>query len=153
MKSMVKYKSGSQLLTRFCKELGVTLTFNPSEVRLVGGGSRFGLLAQNAPPSQQAQPRPQDVHSGVAPPPPPPPPRVAQKFDWTRFLEGMVQLVAQHRDAPAPQGGHGRVLREFFQFQPPQFKGQPDPDVARPWLDTVERTFRSMECAAEERSC
>ncbi|MQL78034.1 hypothetical protein Taro_010442 [Colocasia esculenta] len=69
----------------------------------------------------------------------------------TRFLEGMAQFVAQHRDAPVPQGGTGKVLREFLQFQPPQFLGQPDPDVARAWLDAVERTFRSMECVSEER--
>ncbi|MQL86920.1 hypothetical protein Taro_019450 [Colocasia esculenta] len=47
--------------------------------------------------------------------------------------------------------GTGRVLREFLQFQPPQFSGQPDPDTARAWLDVVERTFRSMECVPEER--
>ncbi|MQL89781.1 hypothetical protein Taro_022359 [Colocasia esculenta] len=69
----------------------------------------------------------------------------------TRFLEGMAQFVAQHRDAPVPQGGTGKVLREFLQFQPPQFLGQPDPDAARAWLDAVERTFRSMECVPEER--
>ncbi|MQL78309.1 hypothetical protein Taro_010730 [Colocasia esculenta] len=63
----------------------------------------------------------------------------------------MAQFVALHRDAPVPQGGTGRVLREFLQFQPPQFLGQPDPDVARAWLDAVERTFRSMECVPEER--
>ncbi|MQM03240.1 hypothetical protein Taro_036015 [Colocasia esculenta] len=68
----------------------------------------------------------------------------------TRFLEGMAQFVAQHRDAPVPQGGTGKVLREFLQFQP-QFLGQPDPDAARAWLDAVERTFRSMECVPEER--
>ncbi|MQL74898.1 hypothetical protein Taro_007260 [Colocasia esculenta] len=56
-----------------------------------------------------------------------------------------------HRDAPVPQGGTGKVLREFLQFRPPQFLGQPDPDIARAWLDAVERTFRSMECVPEER--
>ncbi|MQL78194.1 hypothetical protein Taro_010605 [Colocasia esculenta] len=104
----------------------------------------------DAPPPQQTQPLPQDAHSGIVPPPPPPP-QVAQGLDMTRFLEGMAQFVAQHRDAPVPQGGTGRVLREFLQFQPPQFLGQPDPDVARAWLDAVERTFRSMECVPEER--
>ncbi|MQL82070.1 hypothetical protein Taro_014524 [Colocasia esculenta] len=63
----------------------------------------------------------------------------------------MAQFVAQHREAPVPQGGTGKVLREFLQFQPPQFLGQPDPDAARAWLDAVERTFRSMECVPEER--
>ncbi|MQL91435.1 hypothetical protein Taro_024048 [Colocasia esculenta] len=53
----------------------------------------------------------------------------------TRFLEGMAQFVAQHCDAPVPQGGTGK----------------PDPDVVRAWLDAVERTFRSMECVPEER--
>ncbi|MQL96859.1 hypothetical protein Taro_029538, partial [Colocasia esculenta] len=104
----------------------------------------------DASPPQQTQPLPQDTHSGIVPPPPPPP-QVAQGLDMTHFLEGMAQFVAQHRDAPVPQGGTGRVLREFLQFQPPQFLGQPDPDVARAWLDAVERTFRSMECVPEER--
>ncbi|MQM09221.1 hypothetical protein Taro_042088 [Colocasia esculenta] len=107
--------------------------------------------AGDAPPPQQTQPLPQDAHSGIVPPPPPPPPQVAQGLDLTRFLEGMAQFVAQHRDAPVPQGGTGKVLREFLQFQPPQFLGQPDPDIARAWLDAVERTFRSMECVPEER--
>ncbi|MQL89979.1 hypothetical protein Taro_022561 [Colocasia esculenta] len=104
----------------------------------------------DAPPPQQTQPLPQDTHSGIVPPPPPPP-QVAQGLDMTRFLEGMAQFVAQHRDAPVPQGGTGKVLRQFLQFQPPQFLGQPDPDAARAWLDAVERTFRSMECVPEER--
>ncbi|MQL82863.1 hypothetical protein Taro_015352 [Colocasia esculenta] len=107
--------------------------------------------AGDAPPPQQTQPLPQDAHSGIVPPPPPPLPQVAQGLDMTRFLEGMAQFVAQHRDAPVPHGGTGKVLREFLQFQPPQFLGQPDPDIARAWLDAVERTFRSMECVPEER--
>ncbi|MQM06944.1 hypothetical protein Taro_039777, partial [Colocasia esculenta] len=106
--------------------------------------------AGDAPPPQQTQPLPQDAHSGIVPPPPPPP-QVAQGLDMTRFLEGMAQFVAQHRDALVPQSGTGKVLREFLQFQPPQFLGQPDPDEARAWLDAVERTFRSMECVPEER--
>ncbi|MQL80604.1 hypothetical protein Taro_013067 [Colocasia esculenta] len=93
----------------------------------------------DAPPPQQTQPLPQDAHSGIVPPPPPPP-QVAQGLDMTRFLEGMAQFVAQHRDAPVPQGGTGRFL------------GQPDLDAARAWLDAVERTFRSMECVPEERA-
>ncbi|MQM09623.1 hypothetical protein Taro_042498 [Colocasia esculenta] len=107
--------------------------------------------AGDAPPPQQTQPLPQDAHSGIVPPLPPPPPQAAQGLDLTRFLEGMAQFVTQHRDAPAPQGGTGKVLREFLQFQPPQFLGQPDPDIARAWLDAVERNFRSMECVPEER--
>ncbi|MQL76137.1 hypothetical protein Taro_008524 [Colocasia esculenta] len=87
----------------------------------------------DALPPQQTQPLPQDAHSGIAPPPPPP--QVAQGLHMTRFLEGMAQFVAQHRDAPVPQGGIGK----------------PDPDAARAWLDAVERTFRSMECVPEER--
>ncbi|MQL97128.1 hypothetical protein Taro_029813 [Colocasia esculenta] len=106
--------------------------------------------AGDAPPPQQTQPLPQDAHSGIVPPPPSPP-QVAQGLDMTRFLEGMAQFVAQHRDASVPQGGTGKVLREFLQFQPPQFLGQPDLDVARAWLDAVEQTFRSMECVPEER--
>ncbi|MQM11664.1 hypothetical protein Taro_044573, partial [Colocasia esculenta] len=105
--------------------------------------------AGDAPPPQQTQPLPQDAHNGIVPPPPPP--QAAQGLDLTRFLEGMAQFVAQHRDAPVPQGGTGKVLREFLQFQPPQFLGQPDPDIARAWLDAVERTFHSMECVPEER--
>ncbi|MQL70453.1 hypothetical protein Taro_002761 [Colocasia esculenta] len=105
--------------------------------------------AGDAPPPEQTQPLPQDAHSGIAPPPPPS--QVAQGLDMTRFLEGMAQFVAQHRDAPVPQGGTGKVLKEFLQFQPPQFLGQPDPDAARAWLDAVERTFHSVECVPEER--
>ncbi|MQM01033.1 hypothetical protein Taro_033784 [Colocasia esculenta] len=85
--------------------------------------------AGDAPPPQQTQPLSQDAHSGIVPPPPPPP-QVAQGLDLTRFLEGMAQFVAQHHDAPVPQGGTGKVLREFLQFQPPQFYGQPNPDIA-----------------------
>ncbi|MQL92208.1 hypothetical protein Taro_024824, partial [Colocasia esculenta] len=54
----------------------------------------------DALPPQQMQPLPQDEHSGIVPPPPPPP-QVAQGLDMTRFLEGMAQFVAQHRDAPS----------------------------------------------------
>ncbi|MQL75717.1 hypothetical protein Taro_008090 [Colocasia esculenta] len=60
------------------------------------------------------QPLPQDAHSGIVPPPLPPPPQVAQGLDLTRFLEGMAQFVAQHRDAPVPQGGTGKILWQEF---------------------------------------
>ncbi|MQL85093.1 hypothetical protein Taro_017617 [Colocasia esculenta] len=144
-----------------------TFTSYPSELVSWVSGSEFGTMAPrrhpregvaeqatrqeagDAPPPQKTQPLPQDAHSGIAPPPPPP--QVAQGLDMTRFLEGMAQFVAQHRDVPVPQGGTGKVLREFLQFQPPQFLGQPDPDAARAWLDAVEQTFRSMECVPEER--
>ncbi|MQM21362.1 hypothetical protein Taro_054401 [Colocasia esculenta] len=83
--------------------------------------------AGDAPPPQQTQPLPQDAHNGIVPPPPPPP-QAAQGLDLTQFLEGMAQFVAQHRDAPVPHG-----------------------DIARAWLDAMERTIRSMECVPEER--
>ncbi|MQL69796.1 hypothetical protein Taro_002137 [Colocasia esculenta] len=70
--------------------------------------------AGDAPPPQQTQPLPQDAHSDIVPPPPPPPPQVAQRLDLTRFLEGMAQFVAQHRDAPVPQGGTGKILWQEF---------------------------------------
>ncbi|MQL68771.1 hypothetical protein Taro_001046, partial [Colocasia esculenta] len=95
--------------------------------------------ARDAPPPQQTQPLPQDAHSGIVLPPPPPPPQAAQGLDLTLFLERMALFVAQHCDAPVPQGGTGKFL------------GQPDPDIARTWLDVVERTFRSMECVPKER--
>ncbi|MQM19704.1 hypothetical protein Taro_052716, partial [Colocasia esculenta] len=50
---------------------------------------------------------------------------------------------------PLPQDAHSGIVPP--PPPPPQFLGQPDPDVARAWLDAVERTFRSMECVPEER--
>lgn len=48
-------------------------------------------------------------------------------------------------------GGCGRNLRDFLQFHPLMFEGQPNLELARSWIDGMERVFRSMECVEDEK--
>ncbi|MQM22614.1 hypothetical protein Taro_055669, partial [Colocasia esculenta] len=119
--------------------ISLDILFYPSELVSWVSGSEFGLLvtycamaprrrpregvaeqatrqeAGDALPPQQTQPLPQDAHSGIVPPPPPPPPQAAQGLDLTQFLKGMALFVAQHRDAPVPQGGTGKEFVVSFE--------------------------------------
>ncbi|MQL97437.1 hypothetical protein Taro_030127 [Colocasia esculenta] len=96
---------------------------------------------------------------------PPPPP-----VDYGMFMQGLVQamqtqvqtqaalqaqLQAQAR-APAPvlqEHGHGglSIMERIKRMAPPSFKGESQPLLAESWMREVEKIFRAIRCAEEDK--
>ncbi|MQL89916.1 hypothetical protein Taro_022498 [Colocasia esculenta] len=94
----------------------------------------------------------------VLPSPPP--------VDYGVFTQGLVQamqtqaalqaqLQAQDQaPAPVPQEhGHGgpSIMERFKRMAPPSFKGKSQPLLVESWLREVEKIFRAIRCAEEEK--
>ncbi|MQL69480.1 hypothetical protein Taro_001781, partial [Colocasia esculenta] len=98
----------------------------------------------------------------VLPPPPP--------VDYGVFIQGLVQamqtqsqtqatlqaqLQAQAQAlAPVPQEhGHGgsSIMERFKRMAPPSFKGESQPLLAESWMREVEKIFRAIRCAEEDK--
>ncbi|MQL87250.1 hypothetical protein Taro_019789, partial [Colocasia esculenta] len=109
---------------------------------------------------EQQSPAPQGPT--ILPPPPP--------VDYDVFLQGLVQamqtqvqtkaaLQAQlqaHAQAPAPipqEHGHGgpSIMERFKRMAPPSFKGESQPLLAESWMREVEKIFRAIRCAEEDK--
>ncbi|MQM09624.1 hypothetical protein Taro_042497 [Colocasia esculenta] len=67
-----------------------------------------------------------------------------------------AQLQAQ-APAPAPvpqEQGHGgpSIMERFKRMAPPSFKGESQPLLAESWMRTVEKIFRAIRCAEEDKA-
>ena len=63
-----------------------------------------------------------------------------------------AMAAAMEAMARAVQGAPNvSVNEEFRKNQPPVFKGRFDPDGAQLWLKEIERIFRVMDCAEENK--
>ncbi|MQM13023.1 hypothetical protein Taro_045945 [Colocasia esculenta] len=66
-----------------------------------------------------------------------------------------AQLEAQAQaPAPAPQEhGHGgpSIMERFKRMAPPSFKGESQPLLAESWLREIEKIFRAIRCAEEDK--
>ncbi|MQM10368.1 hypothetical protein Taro_043260, partial [Colocasia esculenta] len=87
-----------------------------------------------------------------------PPPLV----DYDVFMQGLVQamqtqaaLQAQAQaPTPVPQEhGHGgpSIIKRFKMMAPPSFKGECQPLLAESWMREVEKIFRAIRCAEEDK--
>ncbi|MQM12673.1 hypothetical protein Taro_045591 [Colocasia esculenta] len=88
---------------------------------------------------EQQAPEPQGPT--VLPPPPP--------VDYDMFMQGLAQ-------APAPvlqKHGHGgpSIMERFKRMAPPSFKGESQPLLAESWMREVEKIFRAIRCAEEDK--
>ncbi|MQM21227.1 hypothetical protein Taro_054263 [Colocasia esculenta] len=123
-----------------------------------GAGPTQGdeLAGGSQAPAQQAQDQ-----TGVPLPPPPPPVdygalmqglvhAMHSQAQTTAALQALVQVQAQ---APAHEAGFGGVsmMERFRRMTPPFFKGESDPILAESWLREMEKIFRAIRCAKEER--
>ncbi|MQL82422.1 hypothetical protein Taro_014908, partial [Colocasia esculenta] len=100
---------------------------------------------------------------GVVLPPPPP-------VDYGVFIQGLVQamqtqaqtqtaLQAQlqaHAQASAPvpqEHGHGgpSIIERFKRMALPSFKGESQPLLVESWMREVEKIFRAIRCAEEDK--
>ncbi|MQM15229.1 hypothetical protein Taro_048169 [Colocasia esculenta] len=89
---------------------------------------------------EQQAPTPQGPM--VLPPPPPP-------VDYGVFMQGLAQAPA-----PVPQEhGHGgsSIMERFKRMAPPSFKRESQPLLAESWMREVEKIFRAIRCAEEDK--
>ncbi|MQL68377.1 hypothetical protein Taro_000609 [Colocasia esculenta] len=58
--------------------------------------------------------------------------------------------------APAPvlqEHGHGgpSIMERFKRMAPPSFKGESQPLLAETWMREIEKIFRAIRCAEEDK--
>ncbi|MQM18823.1 hypothetical protein Taro_051820 [Colocasia esculenta] len=88
---------------------------------------------------EQQAPAPQGPT--VLPPPPP--------VDYGVFMQGLAQAPA-----PVPQEhGHGgpSIMQRFKRMAPPSFNGESQPLLAESWMREIEKIFRAIRCAEEDK--
>ncbi|MQL73690.1 hypothetical protein Taro_006056 [Colocasia esculenta] len=63
-----------------------------------------------------------------------------------------AQLEAQAQ-VPAPQADHGgpSIMERFKRMSPPSFKGERDPLLAESWTREIEKIFRAIRCAEDDK--
>ncbi|MQL71592.1 hypothetical protein Taro_003918 [Colocasia esculenta] len=122
-------------------------------------GRRGGAPARKDEPrreerAEQQAPAPQGP---VLPPPPP--------VDYGVFMQGLVQamqtqahtqaaLQAQleaQAQVPAQDHGGPSIMERFKRMLPPSFKGKSDPLLAESWMWEIEKIFRAIRCADEDK--
>ncbi|MQL67774.1 hypothetical protein Taro_000064 [Colocasia esculenta] len=93
----------------------------------------------------------------VLPPPPP--------VDYGVFMQGLVQamqtqahthaaLQAQleaQAQVPAQDHGGPSTMERFKRMLPPSIKGESDPLLAESWMREIEKIFRAIRCADEDK--
>ncbi|MQL94299.1 hypothetical protein Taro_026949 [Colocasia esculenta] len=119
-----------------------------------------GSCSRREERDEQQAPAPQGPT--VLPPPPP--------VDYGVFMQGLVQamqtqahtqaalqtqLEAQAQ-APSPvfqELGHGgpSIMERFKKMAPPSFKGESQPLLAESWMREIEKIFRAIRCAEEDK--
>ncbi|MQL78173.1 hypothetical protein Taro_010592, partial [Colocasia esculenta] len=110
------------------------------------------------------EPRHEDQGKQQAPAPqgpvlPPPPP-----VDYGVFMQGLVQamqmqahtqaaLQAQLEAQQAQAQDHGgpSIMERFKRMSPPSFKGENDPLLSESWMREIEKIFRAIRCAEDDK--
>ncbi|MQM19177.1 hypothetical protein Taro_052177 [Colocasia esculenta] len=64
-----------------------------------------------------------------------------------------AQLEAQQAQVPAPQADHGgpSIMERFKRMSPPYFKWESDPLLAESWMMEIEKIFRAIRCAEDDK--
>ncbi|MQL70350.1 hypothetical protein Taro_002647 [Colocasia esculenta] len=143
--------------------------FDPKmTIAMASRGRRGGVPAHEVEQrrEERVEPRREDQGEQQAPAPqgpvlPPPPP-----VDYGVFMQGLVQsmqtqahtqaaLQAQlEAQAPVPQEhDHGgpSIMEKFKRIAPPSFKRESDPLLGESWMREIERIFRAIRCAEEDK--
>ncbi|MQM13682.1 hypothetical protein Taro_046608, partial [Colocasia esculenta] len=62
-----------------------------------------------------------------------------------------AQLEAQQTQVPAQDHGGPSTMERFKRMLPPSFKGESDPLLAESWMREIEKIFRAIRCADEDK--
>ncbi|MQL93914.1 hypothetical protein Taro_026562 [Colocasia esculenta] len=95
-------------------------------------GRRGGASAREDEPSREERAE-QQASAPQGPVLPPPPP---------------VDYGAQ---VPAQDHGGPSIMERFKRMLPPSFKGESDPLLAESWMREIEKIFRAIRCADEDK--
>ncbi|MQL83703.1 hypothetical protein Taro_016196 [Colocasia esculenta] len=121
---------------------------------------RRGVLAHEGE-QRRDEPRHEDQGEQHAPAPqgpvlPPPPP-----VDYGVFMQGLVQAMQTQAntqaalqaqlEAQAQDHGGPSIMERFKRMSPPSFKGESDPLLAESWMREIEKIFRAIRCADDDR--
>ncbi|MQM15874.1 hypothetical protein Taro_048825 [Colocasia esculenta] len=116
-------------------------------------------------PAREDEPRREERAEHQAPAPQglvlPPPPLV----DYGVFMQGLVQamqtqahtqaaLQAQleaQAQVPAQDHSGPSIMERFKRMLPPSFKGESDPLLAERWMREIEKIYRAIRCADEDK--
>ncbi|MQM18371.1 hypothetical protein Taro_051360 [Colocasia esculenta] len=83
----------------------------------------------------------------VLPPPPP--------VDYGVFMQGLVQAMQTqaHTQAQVPAQDHGgpSTMERFKRMLSPSFKGESDPLLAESCMREIEKIFRAIRCADDDK--
>ncbi|MQM09307.1 hypothetical protein Taro_042175, partial [Colocasia esculenta] len=96
---------------------------------------------------ERVEPRRGDHGEQQAPVPqgpvlPPPPP-----VDYGVFMQGLAQVpVPQPHDHGGPS-----IMEKFKRMAPPSFKGESDLLLAESWMREIEKIFRAIRCAEDDK--
>ncbi|MQL96709.1 hypothetical protein Taro_029387 [Colocasia esculenta] len=80
----------------------------------------------------------------------------AREDEQRREERGEQQAPAPQAQAPAPipqEHGHGgpSIMERFRRMAPPSFKGESQPLLAESWMREIEKIFRAIRCAEEDK--
>ncbi|MQM22092.1 hypothetical protein Taro_055140, partial [Colocasia esculenta] len=96
-------------------------------------------------PAREDEPRREEWAEQQAPAPqgpvlPPLPP-----VDYGVFMQGLqAQVPSQNHGGPS-------IMERFKRMLPPSFKGESDPLLAESWMREIEKIFRAIRCADEDK--
>ncbi|MQL83909.1 hypothetical protein Taro_016405 [Colocasia esculenta] len=118
--------------------------------------------------AERVEPRREDQGEQQAPAPqgpvlPPPPP-----VDYGVFMQGLVQAMqmqthtqvalqaqleaqAQVLVPQAHDQGGPSIMEKFKRMAPPSFKGESDLLLAESWMRKIEKIFRAIRCAEDDK--
>ncbi|MQM10412.1 hypothetical protein Taro_043308 [Colocasia esculenta] len=116
-------------------------------------GRRGGAPAREGEQRREQQAE-QQVPAPQGPVLPPPPP-----VDYGVFIQGLVQAMqmqantqaALQAQLEAQDHGGPSIMERFKKMLPPSFKGERDPLLAESWMREIEKIFRAVMCADEDK--
>ncbi|MQL72963.1 hypothetical protein Taro_005306 [Colocasia esculenta] len=125
-----------------------------------GVPARKGEQRRDEPRHEDQGEQQASVPQGPVLPPPPP-------VDYGVFMQGLVQamqtqahtqaaLQAQleaQAQVPVPQADQGgpSIMERFKRMSPPSFKGESDPLLVESWMREIEKIFRAIRCAEDDK--
>ncbi|MQL71958.1 hypothetical protein Taro_004307, partial [Colocasia esculenta] len=140
---------------------GQTLPLSSSVQNIMASrGRRGGAPAREDEPrrEEQAEQQAPALQGPVLPSPPP--------VDYGVFMQGLVQamqtqahtqatlqaqLEAQQAQVPAQDHGGPSIMERFKRMLPPSFKGESDLLLAESWMREIEKIFRAIRCADDDK--
>ncbi|MQM19254.1 hypothetical protein Taro_052255, partial [Colocasia esculenta] len=68
-------------------------------------------------------------------------------------IRALLEAQQAQAQVPAPQADYGgpSIMERFKRMSPPSFKGESDPLLVESWMREIEKIFRAIRCAEDEK--